>query len=43
MNGMDSVVIGIVEMCITDCVMELWVTLFAGRGKAVLCFSMSCE
>ncbi len=28
---------------ITDCFMELWVTLFAGRGKAALCFSTSCE
>ena len=23
-------------MCITGCLMELWVTLFAGRGKAAL-------
>ena len=30
-------------MCITGCLMELWVTLFAGRGKAALCFSMCCE
>ncbi len=34
---------GFVEKCITANLMELWVTLFAGRGKAVLCFSMSCE
>ena len=27
---------GFVEMCITGCLMELWVTLFAGRGKAAL-------
>jgi hypothetical protein len=32
----DSVVVGIVGMCITGCLMELWVTLFAGRGKAAL-------
>ena len=32
----DSVVVGIVRMCITGCLMELWVTLFAGRGKAAL-------
>lgn len=38
MNEMDSVAIGIVGMCITACFMELWVTMFAGRGKAVLCF-----
>ena len=36
MNERDSVVIGIVGMCITGCLMELWVTLFAGRGKAAL-------
>ena len=23
-------------MCITGCLLELWVTLFAGRGKATL-------
>ena len=28
---------------ITGYLMELWVTMFAGRGKVVLCFSMSCE
>ena len=27
---------GFVVMCITGCLMELWVTLFAGRGKAAL-------
>ena len=32
----DSVAVGIVEMCITGYLMELWVTLFAGRGKAAL-------
>ncbi len=32
----DSVVVGIVGMCITGYLMELWVTLFAGRGKAAL-------
>ena len=32
----DSAVVGIVGMCITGCLMELWVTLFAGRGKAAL-------
>ncbi len=26
----------ILSMCITGCLMELWVTLFAGRGKAAL-------
>ncbi len=31
-----SVVVGIVGMCITGYLMELWVTLFAGRGKAAL-------
>ena len=30
------VVVGIVGMCITGYLMELWVTLFAGRGKAAL-------
>ena len=30
----DSVVVGIVGMCITGCFMELWVTLFAECGKA---------
>ena len=34
---------GFVGMCITACFMELWVTVFAGRGKAALCFSMCCE
>ena len=36
MNEGDSVVDGIVGMCITGCLMELCVTLFAGRGKAAL-------
>ncbi len=27
---------GFVGMCITGCLMELWVTLFAGCGKAAL-------
>ena len=36
MNERDSVVVGIVGMCITGCLMELWVTLFEGRGKAAL-------
>jgi len=27
---------GFVGMCITGYLMELWVTLFAGRGKAAL-------
>ena len=35
-NERDFVVVGIVGMCITGCFMELWVTLFAGRGKAAL-------
>ena len=43
MNEMDSAGVGIVEMCITGYLMELWVTMFAGRGKAALCFSMCCE
>ena len=30
-------------MCITPLLMELWATLFAGCGKAAVCFSMSCE
>ena len=30
----------IMEMCITGYLMELWVTMFAGRGKAALCFSI---
>ena len=38
MNEMDSVGVGIVEMCITGCLMELWATLFAGCGKAALAF-----
>ena len=29
---------GIVEMCITPCLMELWATLFAGCGKAAPAF-----
>ena len=44
MNEMDSVGrSSIVEKCITAYFMELWVTMFAGRGKAALCFSMCCE
>lgn len=35
-DGMDFVAAGIVGMCITGCLMELWETLFAGRGKAAL-------
>ena len=31
---MDSVGVGIVEMCITGYLMELWKTLFAGCGAA---------
>ena len=31
-----AVLVGIVEMCITALHMELWETLFAGRGKAAL-------
>ncbi|MCM1329847.1 MAG: hypothetical protein NC253_10450 [Ruminococcus sp.] len=38
-----AVVVGIVGMCITALLMELWETLFAGRGKAAFCFSMCCE
>ena len=37
----DSVVVGIVGMCIIGCLMELWVTLFAECGKAVLYFPCS--
>lgn len=33
-NERDSVVVGIVGMRITGYLMELWVTLFAGREKA---------
>jgi len=33
---MDSAVVGIVGMCITGYLMELWVTLFAECGKAAL-------
>ena len=40
MKEIDSVVAVALWKCrITGCFMELWVTLFAGRGKAVLCFS----
>ena len=42
-NGWDSVVAGIVEMSYNWLFMGLWVTLFAGCGKAALCFSMCCE
>ena len=38
MNEMDSVGVGIVEMCITGYLMELWATPFAGCGKAALAF-----
>ena len=31
-----SVAVGGVGMWVTGCFMELWVTLFAGRGKAAL-------
>ena len=34
MNGA-AVEAGIVEMCITGRIMELWETLFAGCGKAL--------
>ena len=33
---MDSAGAGIVEMCITACLMELWESLFAECGKADL-------
>lgn len=42
-NEKDSVVVGIVGMCMTGYLTESWVTLFAGFGKAALCFSMRCE
>ena len=42
-NGWDSAAVGIVVMCITPLLMELWATLFAGCGKAALCFSICCE
>ena len=32
------VAVGIVGMCITALLMELWETLFAGRGKAPFAF-----
>jgi len=31
-----AVLIGVVELCITGLYIALWVTLFAGRGKAAL-------
>lgn len=31
-----AVLVGVVGMCITGLHIALWVTLFAGRGKAVL-------
>ncbi len=37
-KGAVSVVAGVVGMWVTGCLMELWETLFAGRGKAVLAF-----
>ena len=37
-NAGSSVAAGIVGMCITGQVMELWETLFAGCGKAVFAF-----
>lgn len=37
-KGSVSVVAGVVGMWVTGCLMELWETLFAGRGKAVLTF-----
>lgn len=43
MNEMDSAGVGIVEMSYNWLFMELWVTVFAGCGKAVLCFSTSYE
>ena len=33
-DGMDFAAAGIVGMCITGCLMELWETVFAGCGKA---------
>ena len=35
-KGFVSVAVGGVGMWVTGCLMKLWVTLFAGRGKAVL-------
>jgi len=32
-DGMDFAAAGIVGMCITGCLMELWETVFAGCGK----------
>ena len=37
--GWASVVVGVVGMWVTGCLMELWETLFAGRGKAAQCFT----
>lgn len=37
-KGCASVVVGVVGMWVTGCLMELWETLFAGRGKAALAF-----
>lgn len=37
---LDSIVVGIVGICITGYLMELWVTLFAGREKAALWFGI---
>lgn len=38
MNELNSAAVGIVEKCITGYLMEVWVTLFVGRGKAALAF-----
>ena len=35
-NGWMFAVVGAVGMCITGYLVELWVILFAGRGKAAL-------
>lgn len=34
-DGMDFAAAGIVGMCITGCLMELWETVFAGCGKVL--------
>lgn len=38
MYEMDSASAGIVGICITGCLIKLWETMFAGRGKAALAF-----
>ena len=45
MTGDDSGVIAasMWKCRITGLFMELWITLFAGCGKAAFCFSMCCE